>query len=800
MTQEPAHRSAPEPWVRVLGVRHHGPGSARSVAAALRALAPDAVLVEGPADADPVLAFAGRAQMQPPVALLAYFPDDPGSAAFWPFAEFSPEWQAVRYALEHDVALHFCDLPAAASLGARATPDDAGDQGEHDVTLQARTDPIALLAGAAGHDDPERWWDDVVESRAVVGADPDQDGGRTAGDRALDAFAAVAEAMTALRDAVPTPVGPAREEEQRREAHMRQVLRRVLKAGRRRVVVVCGAWHVPALTAPLPAATADARLLRGLPRRAAVLTWVPWTHSRLAYASGYGAGVQSPGWYHHLFTAPDRTVVRWLTRVAGVLRDQDLPVSSAHVIEAVRLAETLATLRGRPLAGLAEVTEATRAVLCEGDEVALASVTGALVVGERLGEVPDDTPVVPLAADLRARARRLRLAFDPAERVLDLDLRKDTDRERSVLLHRLTLLEVPWGRPAASGTRATGTFRETWALRWEPSLEIAVVEASMWGSTVGSAAAARVVAVAQGRRTGRGAPAVPPSLPGLAALVRSCLVADLPAATERLLHVLADRAARDTDVADLMAAFPGLVEAQRYGDVRGTDTAAVGRVADTLLVRICAGLPTAVSSLDDDGAAVVRARVEAVHTAVELRAEQDDAARWLDTLQTVADRADVHGAVAGRAVRLLRDAGRLTPGDAADRLGRALSVGADAPVRAAWVDGFLAGGGLLLVHDRELLALLDTWVRGLAAQQFVDVLPLVRRTFGGFEAGERRAVADRVREVAAGSAQRAGASAGWPAVDASRGLPAVAAVATILGTARTARTAPAAPAAREEAS
>ena len=173
--------------------------------------------------------------------------------------------------------------------------------------------------------------------------------------------------------------------EQRREAHMRQVVRAALKEADGPVAVVCGAWHAPALREPLPPAAKDAALLRGIPRRKAALAWVPWTHSRLAAASGYGAGITSPGWYHHLFTTREQTVIRWMTRVAGVLRAHDLPVSSSHVIEAVRLAETLAVLRGRPLAGLAEVSEATKAVMCDGDDVAAAFVTRDLVVGELLG-------------------------------------------------------------------------------------------------------------------------------------------------------------------------------------------------------------------------------------------------------------------------------------------------------------------------------------------------------------------------------------------------------------------------------
>ncbi len=277
---------------------------------------------------------------------------------------------------------------------------------------------------------------------------------------------------------------------------MRQVLRATLKETTGTVAVVCGAWHVPALTGPLPPASKDAALLRGIPKRKAALAWVPWTHSRLASASGYGAGITSPGWYQHLFTVPDQTIARWLTRVAGVLRGHDLPVSSAHIIEAVRLAETLAVLRGRPLAGLAEVSEATKSVMCDGDDLAAAFVTRDLVVGEALGAVPDDAPPVPLDADLRARARALKLKIEPLTRTLALDLRKETDRGRSVFLHRLGVLGIGWGEVTDDLVRGTGTFHETWTLRWRPELAVEIIDAAVWGTTVESAATARIVSVA----------------------------------------------------------------------------------------------------------------------------------------------------------------------------------------------------------------------------------------------------------------------------------------------------------------
>lgn len=742
----------------LLGIRHHGPGSARAVARALAAYRPEIVLVEGPPEADALVGLAASADLVPPVALLAYPTDAPvaGRASFWPFAEFSPEWQAIRWGVDNGVPVRFIDLPAANRLApgpsepsgeGLAEPSGEGhgepsdEQGE-----RVRTDPIGVLAAAAGYDDPERWWEDVVEHRLDARSGDDPVGA------ALEPFAAIAEAMAEVRAHAPRP--PADEElyEQRREAYMRVQLRAAVKA-HARVAVVCGAWHVPALSGRLPAASADAKVLRGLPKAKVAATWVPWTHGRLASWQGYGAGVHSPGWYHHLFTAGDRVIERWLVRVAGVLREEGLAVSSAHVIEAVRLAETLAAMRGRPLAGLAEVTEATQSVLCDGDGLRLELVNRRLIVGERLGHVPDDTPAVPLARDLAAAQRRLRLPAEALVKVVDLDLRKETDRERSRLLHRLRLLDVDWGTSAEGAVpRGKGTFRETWRLCWQPELAVSLVEASGYGTTVDAAATRRVVELAERAET----------LAEVTTLAERCLLADLPAAMAAVLRALDARVALDADVAHLMAALPALARTLRYGDVRSTDTAALRTVAEGLVVRICVGLAPALAALDDSAADAMRQHVDAVHAAVALlddgarRGADGPRERWLAALDRLADRADLHGLLAGRITRLLLDAGRLDVGEVRRRLGLVLTVGVPPARGAAWVEGFLAGGGLLLVHDERLLTLVDAWLAGIPAETFVEVLPLLRRTFSGFAAPERRAIGERTRRLDAASAPRPG--------------------------------------------
>ena len=718
------------------GVRHHGPGSARSVRAALAEQKPDVVLIEGPPEADGLVELAADPGMLPPVALLGYVPGEPKTAAFWPFAVFSPEWQAIRYAVEARVPVRFCDLPARHQLAMTDTPGP-----------RPHVDPVAELAEAAGYDDPERWWEDVVEH--IPGP---------------AVFDALAEAIGILR-AQQTEPDP---RDAIREAYMRKVLRRTVKDGYQRIAVICGAWHVPALQT-WPAAAADDRLLRGLPTMKATLTWVPWTYGRLSYASGYGAGIRSPGWYDHLFSSPGQPVERWLAKAAAVLRDEGIPVSSAHVIESVRLVEALAALRGRPLAGLEEVTEAARAVLCEGSDLLTALIGRRLVVGERLGAVPAATPMVPLQRDTRDQQRRLRLRPEASPHEVDLDLRKPNDLARSHLLHRLALLGVNWGTLQEGRIANIGTFRESWQLTWRPELDLALIEASMWGSTVQAAAAQRARSLAA-RAT---------ALEELTGLVEGCLLADIGDALPAVLGAVRDRAALDTDVTHLMAALPALIRAARYGDVRGTDPARLGEVATEMITRICAGLPGAVASLDETAERTVRDRIDAVHSATGLLADTASRERWLDTLTRVVPRCPP--LISGRLTRLLLDAGRITAAAAGARMSRELSAAAPAPAAAGWAEGFLAGSGLLLVHDGKLLGLADAWLAGLTEDAFAAVLPALRRTFGGFAPPERRAIGEQAARLdGTGRAPDLTAPAG-DELDEERAARAVRAVAAILG-------------------
>lgn len=771
--------------VHYFGIRHHGPGCARSLVRAFEQLQPDCVLVEGPPEAEGVLAALLHEQMQPPVALLSYCPDAPARAVYHPFAVFSPEWQALRWALAQQVPVSFIDLPlthqlalakareeeqaqaqaaaeeeaAAAAVQAAERTDDTDDTDDTDAAIEVdaaveavetaephyRSDPLDWLAQAAGHADGESWWNHTVEERG--------DG------EAL--FAAIAEAMTTLR----ADLGAQAEEtcpyrarrELLREAHMRQRIREAVKKGHERIAVVCGAWHLGGLQAKVKA-SADSALLKGLPKLKVQSTWVPWTYRHLTRESGYGAGIAAPGWYEHLWlsgmaqdadpaTAPPRSV-GWLARVAQLMRARDLDCSSAHLIEATRLADTLAALRQRPQAGLEELHEATRTVLTMGDESALHFIRDALLVGQRMGQVPPDVPTVPLQKDVEQQQKTLRLKPEALDRTLDLDLRQPNDLARSHLLHRLRLIRVPWGKLSGNSGSSKGTFHEIWRLQWQPEFVVALIEASQWGQTLEAAATAASLERAQQAE----------HLRELSELVNQVLLADLAPAVQAVTRILENRAAVSGDTLQLLEALPPLANVFRYGNVRQTDTGMVAHMLDSLIVRAAIGLPLACSGIDDDSASSLRTMLLAAHSAVALRDAQEQTQAWQRALRLVAESSTAHALLQGLATRLLLDEGLWQATEAAQALSLHLSSGVEPLQAAAWLEGFLNRNAMVLLHDQQLWQLVNDWLCGLSEAHFTHILPLVRRTFAAFSASERRDLGQRARQ-AGGPAAAASANA-----------------------------------------
>jgi hypothetical protein len=184
----------------------------------------------------------------------------------------------------------------------------------------------------------------------------------------------------------------------------------------------------------------------------------------------------------------------------------------------------------------------------------------------------------------------------------------------------------------------------------------------------------------------------------------------LPTAVLHVMERLQAEAAIASDLTHLMAAVPPLATVLRYSDVRQTDVKTLTHVVNGLVARICIGLPGACASLDDYAAAQMLDQIVQTHRAIKLLQNERHRQDWIAVLLRLADQSQLHGLLAGRCCRLLLDEGQLSGPEAAQRLNLALSLAVEPAHAAVWIEGFLQGSGLVLLHDKEIWTV---WMTGL---------------------------------------------------------------------------------------
>jgi Family of unknown function (DUF5682) len=746
--------------LHIFGIRHHGPGSAALLKRALDALEPACVLIEGPPEADSLIQFAGAQGMKPPIALLVYSSADANAAFFSPFAEFSPEWQAMRWALAHNRPVRFIDWPAGISIHEQIAQQEKGAE-ELEIERDPDppdSDPLDSLAEAAGYTDGEALWNALIEQGRLGRNHLDEEA-----SNALAVFAAIEKAMTEVRaDSSVTRSERSRRRDAQREAWMRIHVRQALKECEGPVAAIVGAWHVSELRRKANAVE-DRALVKDLPREKVEVTWVPWTNSRLSAGSGYGAGVISPGWYGHLWklyagarpTDAAEFAAQWQARTTALLRQEGYSASTASAIEAARLSLTLASMRERPVPGLEEMRESALATLCHGEEVPLRLIERKLYIGELVGEIDESVPQMPLARDLALWQKKTRLKPEDIETEVRVDLRSEAGLMKSTLLHRLLILNVPWGKliEAESGR---GTFREIWRIRWLPELSVSLAEALVYGGTIEQAASNKQLERAANST----------SISEQAELIRAALVADLPVAARACIERLQETAVQASEVTELMQAVVPLARVLRYGTARELPEAELRSLIHALSVEVNAGVRLASHNLDDDAALARVGAMREYDEILHLIPDETLIESWRQQLAAMVGDDQVAAQVVGLSLRRLHDERLLD----LEQVSTAFSLhtrGETLPRAGAFLENFLAGGSEVLLQDQPLLQLLDEWLCELSEDDFIESLPLLRRSFSGFDAVARRRVMEQIvrGRHSAGPAAQAGPGAASDSFD-----------------------------------
>lgn len=719
--------------VHVFGVRHHSPRSTATLGALLDRVRPRVVLIEGPSDATPLVDVLADTKTEPPIAILGYATEGEPASALWPFAAYSPEYAALRWAVAHGAEARFIDVPTGVSLArdqVEARDDDGEEPSESsddEASPRPSFDPHQAAAEARGLRGFEELWEACFEAPSYT---PEQF------RRALLAHAEL------TRAAYPVPWHRAR------DAFMTARIEELIAAGTEpeRIVAVVGAAHAAAFV------TGDvepARLATLPEPRPSAVTVIPFSFPRLAAQTGYGAGNRAPQYYqlaHEAGCDFRHATLRSLLGFAAELRSRGFAASMADTIEAYRLACTLAELRDKAEPGLDELREACTATMCRGDTGPVDAFLWKGVLGHRVGKVAERIGKNSLQEEFWREVNERDLPRDDRPEEVPLLLREPKAVQTSVFLHRLRVAEIPYatfqgsykdgkGRRGdaeePSGPAALARLRESWSANWTPSTDVALVEKIALGNTL-----QQVVDQLLGSRLAEASTTGEAAAVLLEAVMTAC-----PRPAADAMRACDALAATDDDLPSLARACLSLSGLVSYGTSRdalpgqgseATLRALCRRTFDRAVLRLrpaCTG--------DTDAVAPVPAALQTLHE-VALSQPEVDREAWLEAIGGLVEDYTVHPSTAGVATALLYLARIIDEGEIATFVGQRLSDSLHPHDGAAYLEGFLRVNATALVKNRAVVETLDAFVTAVEAEPFRNILPLLRRAFGSLGRTERR--------------------------------------------------------------
>ncbi len=717
------------PGPAIFGVRHLSPAAARELLRELDGRKPACVLVEGPRDADDFIPHLVSEKSKPPLALLCYTAQSPVRSLLYPFAEYSPEYVALSWAVRHGARAAFMDLPASVFL----SMEDSDEKSALDYDALAR---------AQGYGDYESWWEHAFEANPAAYRDAAFAFG--AGARELDAAGPGLGGRNLLR-----------------EAAMRERITRVITDGiePERIAVVCGAYHAPAIDPLAPGAEAPltADELAALPRAETRMAAMPYSYYRLSSRSGYGAGNRAPAYYGLLWRAavgklPEGVPTAYLTRVARAMRDKGDHRSSADVIEAVRLAETLAALKDAPAPSLSDLHDAATATLGRGSEASLADAFARIDIGSEIGSVPEGAGLTAIQEDFRRQLSALKLErFLKAEAaLLELDLRENRrvqsedaaflDLARSRFLMRLATIGVGFGSLERRADDAP-TYSERWTLRWTPESEVSLAEGSLLGDTVELAAAYRL---AERLRPDAAAAS---GVDACADVARDACLCGLEGALADAIAAAQGAGAAGAGFVELADAAWALSQVVEAAQIRRVDAAMAGPLVAEFFLGAALRLVDA-ASCDDAAARELARRIALLDYLALSKWKELDVSSWESALASLSDRDDRSPYLSGYALATLLErsgaSGAVDDDTLARELSRRLSPGTPADLGASWFEGLASKNRAGLLSRLPVWKAIDDYLAALDGESFPRALVSLRRALSAFGPAEKRVVAENL--------------------------------------------------------
>lgn len=706
------------------GVRHLSPAAAYHVRKALDEAQPQLVLVEGPSDLNDQMQWLCDPRTEYPVAILAYTKATPVRTILYPLAVYSPEVQAILWASEHNVPCKFMDLPSSVFLAMQE--QELEEEEQQLLSTESVYHRLEVLTGEEHDTFWERNFEQIDDYHTACNTF-----GRELRVSSQD------DAAHATENTI-------------REAYMKRVICDAVKNGipAEKIFCVCGAYHVEGLKENSPMTDAE---VKKLPKIESTATLMPYSYYRLSTRSGYGAGNKAPAYFHLLWDGLNGDGLQsvastYFVKLATAHRNAGNIVSSAEVIEAVRLAQTLSHMRESRYPALQDLKDAAITTMGHGNLSELAVAFADTEIGKTIGYLPEGVARTSVQEDFYRQLKKLKLErFRTAElQRLDLDLREKLnvksqdaaflDLHRSFFLHRLRVLGIHFAN-ALRSKQDSANWGEYWELRWTPEVEIEVVESSLLGDTIEGAAAFALKERAEQAT----------SIDQAALIFQDAFLCGMPAAAEHALTVLQSLSVDSAALTEVASTADKLSLVVRYGDLRRFDSAPVIPLIEQLFLRANLTLEGAC----DCDAKAAGSVIQAMDRLNSLQLNHDflDQTAWVGLLERISDRDDLNTKCSGFAMAILLERGIATEELLSREVSRRLSPGVPADLGAGWFEGLAGKNRYALIARMSLWRHLSDYLDSLDEDTFRRALVFLRRAFADFTPSEKSDIAENLGEI-----------------------------------------------------
>ncbi|MBP7541465.1 MAG: hypothetical protein KA802_16210 [Saprospiraceae bacterium] len=687
--------------IEFLGIRHHGPGCARHLKEYLESYQPSIILIEGPQNAQKLLDEMVIHEIRPPASILLFRQGHQQNTYILPFAIFSPEWIAIKYAKENNVPVEFIDLP----LGYYPVKEDTQAKStSHSYPLKNTEEAFAYLSKLQGIEDVEQWWEINFE---VV-------------NNQLNYFERISELIDTIQPAIDRG---STHHTKVREAWMRLQIRKSIKNGENKTAVICGAAHLPFLrNFTNYSVLEDKELIKLKSKLDLTCSWIPWSYKRLSSLNNYSAGVQFPLFYEHIYRYGSSAPITITAALSIYMRKAGYDISLAHTLEAVNLSQTLASLRGFDMPGINEIMEACKSVYNIESKISMSQLIHEAFIGNDQGEVPVNLNEQALIADFRATVKECKFEKyikDNAEYEVVLDLRNEKSLLASQLIWKMSLLGIDWGIPSEPFKSTKGTFNEYWTLQWNTEFLIFLFHQCIYGTNINQA----VIEKIKEKLNAEDSPTQ------LTLLMKPIINAQIPELTNLFLQKIENNIFQTHEINQWLQLMPTLISFAKYGSVRNLGNADITELIEKLTTRIAINLEESMIALPKEEVVDFTDLLVKFDAALRLLNNDLIFKNWTISLFKLSENNRIPSLLRGWLVGISLENKFLSHEEAFTIMAYELSDLDGIENAAQWLDGILSTQVFSVFEVPKIIDIINEWLKVIDFEKFREVLPGLRKAF-----------------------------------------------------------------------